>query len=85
MEEWIEQCLSPTGKVPPFKSFLMRVLKQSREMMTVAARPHSGFGKSLPAGVSEARPTTNHMNLPPLTHKQRFDWLELVLAYDLIG
>ena len=41
---------------------------------------HGGVRWSLPAGMSEARPTTNHLNLPPRTHKQRFDWLMIRLA-----
>ena len=51
-------------------------------------RPHGGVRWSLPAGVSETRPTTNQMNLPPRTHKHTvwlaractgiwFDWLTL--------
>jgi len=37
-------------------------------------RPHGSVRWSLPAGVSETRPTTNRMNLPPRTHKHAV-WL----------
>ena len=62
---------------------------QHRQMCLYATqRPHGGVRWSLPVSLSETRPTTNHMNLPPRTHKHavwlaractgiRFDWLTL--------
>jgi len=56
--------------------------------LALTQRPHGGVRWSLPVGVSETRPTTNDMNLPPRTHKHAvwlaractgiwFDWLTL--------
>jgi len=64
------------------------ILKLNKELNTVLRIPyvHTVPSRwSLPVGVSGARPTTNHINLPPRTLKHAGDWLELVLAYDFIG